>query len=82
VRDTWRAKGNASGEESSGFRVVIPITDFVPPPAPTAAIATKPLPTIAGATPSLSGAVLSAVPWDKIVDALAPSKASAGSADE
>jgi len=31
VRVTWRAKGDQKGEESSGFRVVIPVTGFVAP---------------------------------------------------
>ena len=36
VRVTWRAKGDVNGEESTGFRVVIPIA-AVTTPAPTTA---------------------------------------------
>lgn len=94
VRVTWRARGDDKGEESTGFRVVVPVTDALAAatirtatatPAVTAPkVALQPKPATPVQSPATAGAegssFLSSLPWDQIVNALtSPSTDSAGS---
>lgn len=67
VRVTWRAKGDQKGEESSGFRVVIPVNITVAQPATTAATP-KATPTSSATSASAGGGFLSSLPWGKVLD--------------
>jgi formylglycine-generating enzyme required for sulfatase activity len=40
VRVTWRARGDAKGEESAGFRMVVPLTEVTTPPPQKTALST------------------------------------------
>ena len=81
VRVTWRAKGDAKGEESTGFRVVVPIADAAAasdsPPKTAAVSRTPPAPN--NPEQPASAGFLSSLPWGKIVNAItSPSTGSSG----
>ena len=78
VRVTWRTKGDAKGEESTGFRVVVPINGNG---AKTTATSVRTPQTHSDPEKSEPGDFLSSLPWDRIVNALtSPSTGSSGNA--
>ncbi len=80
VRVTWRARGDAGGEESTGFRVIVPITDTaIDHPSKTTEVEQPTL--VASKQPSSRGGFMSSFTWDKVVNALtSPSSGSDGAA--
>lgn len=78
VRVTWRGKGDAKGEQSIGFRVIVQITGVV---ANTAAVPVSTPQTRSAPEQLEGGGFLSSLPWSKIVNALtSPSTGSSGDA--
>ena len=71
VRVTWRARGDAKGEESSGFRVIVPLTDISSEPAakPVTATIDEPQPGGGGAISTPVGLLLT-MPWGEIAKGL------------
>ena len=96
VRVTWRARGDANGEESTGFRVVVPVTDALAGVATKAAAATPVMPSKAALKTKSTAAVdsstnitakgqsfFASLPWDQIVNALtSPSTDSNGASSK
>ena len=70
VRVTWRARGDANGEESSGFRVIVPVTGFILEPVAKPVATAREVQPGGGGVISTPVRVLLTMPWGELAKGL------------